>query len=65
LLFMSHPIEIDASHSGLHMARTEIPSPDDFAEALMEEWAPSSGAMINERRAMTEDAATLRLARSF
>ena len=45
--------------------RTQIPAPDDFAAALMEEWAPSIGAMINERRAMTEDAATLRLARSF
>ena len=45
--------------------RTEIPSPDDFADALMEEWAPSVSARINERRAMTEDAATLRLARTF
>ena len=45
--------------------RTEIPSPDDFADALMQEWAPSVSATINERRAMTEDAATLRLARSF
>ena len=45
--------------------RTEIPSPDDFAQALMEEWAPATAPSINERRAMTEDAATLRLARSF
>ena len=45
--------------------RTEIPSADDFADALMQEWAPSVSAQINERRAMTENAATLRLARTF
>ena len=58
---MTHPIEIDLAPA----QRTEIPSPDDFAAALMEEWAPSLSQSINERRAQTEDAATLRLARSF
>ncbi|MDB5451651.1 MAG: hypothetical protein JWO33_229 [Caulobacteraceae bacterium] len=58
---MSFPIETQpaAGH------RTEIPSPDDFADALMEEWAPALSPSINERRAMTENPATLRLARSF
>jgi hypothetical protein len=58
---MSFPIETQAASP----QRTEIPSPDDFADALMQEWAPSVSAQINERRAMTEDAATLRLARTF
>ena len=45
--------------------RTEIPLFDDFADALMEQWQPSLSQTINQRRAMTEDAETLRLARSF
>lgn len=44
---------------------TEIPAEDDFASALLEEWAPSGDQSINERRASTENPATLRLARSF
>jgi hypothetical protein len=58
---MSFPLEMDAAPA----QRTEIPWQDDFAAALMEEWAPTLSQSINERRAQTEDAATLRLARSF
>jgi hypothetical protein len=60
-LFMRFPDDIQNPSD----RRTQIPAPDDFAAALMEEWGPSAGALINERRALTEDPATLRLARSF
>jgi hypothetical protein len=57
------PITVElASDQG---RRTEIPDFDDFADALMEQWQPSQSQSINERRAQTEDPATLRLARSF
>ena len=57
------PITVEpASDEG---RRTQIPVFDDFADALMDEWKPSQSQSINERRAQTEDPATLRLARSF
>jgi hypothetical protein len=57
------PITVEpASDEG---RRTEIPVFDDFADALMEQWQPLQSQAINERRARTEDPATLRLARSF
>jgi hypothetical protein len=57
------PITVEpASDDG---RRTTIPLVDDFADALMEQWQPSLSQAINERRAATEDAETLRLARSF
>ena len=57
------PITVEpASDEG---RRTQIPVFDDFADALMQEWQPSLSQSINERRAQTEDPATLRLARTF